>query len=61
MDFRDELLRVARFWKPNLNDGLQITAAPLWQLFQQRPWQNKLKDGKDNRKLTPSDHPILTP
>lgn len=44
MDFRDELLRVARFWKPNLNDGVQITAAPLWQLFRHRPWQNKLKD-----------------
>lgn len=43
-DFRDELLRIARFWKPNLNDGVQITAAPLWKLFQQRPWQNKLKE-----------------
>ena len=32
-DFRDELLRVARFWKPNLNDGVQIAAAPLWKLF----------------------------
>jgi hypothetical protein len=43
-DFRDELLRVASFWKPNLNDGVQITAAPLWKLFQHRPWQRKLKD-----------------
>ncbi len=42
-DFRDELLRIAGFWKPNLNDGVQITAAPLWKLFQHRPWQNKLK------------------
>ena len=47
IDFRDELLRVARFWKPNLNDGVQITAAPLWKLFQHRPWQNKLKDTWD--------------
>ncbi len=43
-DFRDELLRIAKFWKPNLNDGVQITAAPLWKLFQHRQWQNKLKE-----------------
>lgn len=43
-DFRAELLRVAAFWKPNLNDGVQITAAPLWRLFQHRNWQNRLKD-----------------
>ena len=43
-NFRDELLRVAQFWKPNLNDGVQITAAPLWKLFQHKPWQKILKD-----------------
>ncbi|MDY0164777.1 hypothetical protein, partial [Desulfobotulus sp.] len=43
-DFRDELLRIAGFWKPDLNDGVQITAAPLWKLFQHRQWQKKLKD-----------------
>ena len=43
-DFRDELLRIARFWKPNLNDGVQITAAPLWKLFQHKAWQKKLKE-----------------
>lgn len=43
-DFRDELLRIARFWKPNLNDGVQITAAPLWNLFQHRQWKARLKD-----------------
>lgn len=43
-DFRDELLRVAKFWQPNLNDGVQITAAPLWKLFQHRPWQKKLRE-----------------
>lgn len=43
-DFRDELLRIARFWKPNLNDGVQITAAPLWKLFQHRQWQKRLKE-----------------
>lgn len=43
-DFRDELLRIAKFWKPNLNDGVQITAAPLWKLFQHKPWQKNLKE-----------------
>ncbi len=42
--FRAELLRVAAFWKPNPNDGVQITAAPLWQLFAHKPWQKKLKE-----------------
>ncbi|MEW8418928.1 MAG: hypothetical protein AB2690_16930, partial [Candidatus Thiodiazotropha endolucinida] len=42
-DFRDELLRIAKFWKPNLNDGVQITASPIWKLFQHKPWQKKLK------------------
>jgi len=44
IDFLDELQRVAKFWKPNLNDGVQITAAPLWKLFQHKPWQKKLKE-----------------
>ena len=43
-DFRDELLRLAKVWKPNLNDGVQITAAPLWKLFQHTAWQKKLKE-----------------
>ncbi|SLM27561.1 conserved hypothetical protein [Desulfamplus magnetovallimortis] len=43
-DFRDELLRIAKFWKPNLNDGVQITASPLWKLFQHKTWQKKLKE-----------------
>jgi hypothetical protein len=43
-DFHDELLRVVQFWKPNLNDGVQITAAPLWKLFQYKPWQKTLQD-----------------
>jgi hypothetical protein len=44
-EFRDELLRVARLpWKPNLNDGVQITAAPLWKLFQLPKWKKTLKE-----------------
>lgn len=42
-EFRDELLRVAAFWKPNLNDGVQITAAPLWKLFNLSKWRKTLK------------------
>ena len=44
-EFRDELLRLARLpWKPNLNDGVQITAAPLWKLFQLPKWKKTLKE-----------------
>ena len=43
-DFRYELLRIAKFWKPNLNDGVQIVAAPLWKFFQHKAWQKKLKE-----------------
>jgi len=41
--FRDEILRLSNFWLPNLNDGVLITAAPLWRLFQHKAWQKKLK------------------
>jgi hypothetical protein len=38
-----EFIRISKFWQPNLNDGVQITAAPLWRLFQHTAWQKKLK------------------
>ena len=42
---RDDLLRIAQLpYKPNLNDGVQITAAPLWKCFRLKKWQTKLKD-----------------
>jgi hypothetical protein len=41
--FKADLLEIAAFWKPNLNDGVQITAAPLWKLFRHRAWSNNLK------------------
>jgi hypothetical protein len=45
IDLRDELLRIAQLpYTPNLNDGVQITAAPLWSLFGLKKWQSKLKD-----------------
>jgi hypothetical protein len=43
-EFRNELLRLAKVWKPNLDDGVAITAAPLWKLFLFKPWQKKLKE-----------------
>jgi hypothetical protein len=42
-DFRNDLLRIAEFWKPNLNDGVQITAAPLWKFFRLKKWRDTLK------------------
>ena len=41
---RDELLRLAPIWKPYHDDGVQITAAPLWRLFRHRLWQTVLRD-----------------
>jgi len=43
IDLRDELLRVSSLpYKPNLSDGVMITAAPLWKLFRHKPWQKEL-------------------
>lgn len=42
--FRDELLRIAALpYKPNLNDGVMISAAPLWELIAHNTWSQKLK------------------
>ncbi|MBM4287350.1 MAG: hypothetical protein FJ135_04225 [Deltaproteobacteria bacterium] len=44
-DFREELLRVAKLpYKPNLNDGVLITASPLWKLFRLPKWRKDLED-----------------
>lgn len=43
-DLRDTLLKIAPNYQPNHDDGVQITAAPLWPLFRHKPWQNVLKD-----------------
>jgi hypothetical protein len=41
---RDRLLEVTKLpYHPDLNDGVQITAAPLWQCFRHGPWQKVLK------------------
>jgi len=44
IELRDTLLRLAPNYKPNHDDGVQITAAPLWPLFRHKPWQKVLKE-----------------
>lgn len=43
-DLRNSLLKIAQTYQPNQDDGVQITAAPLWPLFRHKPWQKVLKD-----------------
>jgi hypothetical protein len=43
-DLRDEIERIIKLpWKPNLNDGVLITASPLWKLFRLPKWHADLK------------------
>lgn len=42
--YRNEILRIAKFWKPNFVDGVQIVAAPFWKLIGYKPWQKILKE-----------------
>lgn len=44
IELRDTLLLIAPTYRPNHDDGVQITAAPLWQLFRHKPWQKILKN-----------------
>jgi hypothetical protein len=44
IELRAELELWGPKWKPNLNDGVLITAAPLWKLFRLPKWQKALKD-----------------
>ena len=43
-DLRDSLLEIAPNYRPNHDDGVQITASPLWKLFRHKAWQKVLKD-----------------
>ncbi len=54
IDLREALLRIAPTYRPALDDGVQITAAPLWQLFRHKPWPKVLKDTLD--KLETGDY-----
>jgi len=43
-ELRDDLIRVAGLpYKPNLDDGVLITASPLWQLVPHSDWRQRLK------------------
>ena len=54
-DFKAELEEIIKLpWKPNLNDGVLINAAPLWKLFRLPAWQKKLKTTWDE--LTKGDY-----
>ncbi len=44
IELRDTLLNIAPTYRPNQDDGVQISAAPLWPLFRHKPWQKLLKD-----------------
>jgi hypothetical protein len=44
IELRDTLLKLAPTYKPNHDDGVQISAASLWPLFRHKPWQKLLKD-----------------
>ncbi|MCS4201502.1 BREX-1 system adenine-specific DNA-methyltransferase PglX [Salinibacter ruber] len=44
-EMREELLRVAELpYEPNQNDGVELTAAPLRNLFQHTSWSDRLED-----------------
>jgi hypothetical protein len=44
-EFRDELALVAELpYKPDLNDGVLITASPLWKLFRLLKWRKDLEE-----------------
>ena len=44
-EMREELLRVAELpYEPNRNDGVELTAAPLHNLFQHTSWSDRLED-----------------
>lgn len=43
--FRAEILRVAQLpYRPNLNDGVTVTASPLWRLFGHTKWRKGLEE-----------------
>lgn len=44
IELRDTTLEIAPSYKPNHDDGVQISAAPLWLLFRHKPWQKVLKE-----------------
>ncbi|BDV01248.1 hypothetical protein TDMWS_13330 [Thermodesulfomicrobium sp. WS] len=44
IELRDTLRTLAPRYRPHHDDGVQISASPLWPLFRHRPWQRVLKE-----------------
>jgi len=44
IELRETILEIAPNYRPSHDDGVQISAAPLWRLFRHKPWQKVLKD-----------------
>jgi hypothetical protein len=44
IELRDTLLQITPTYRPDHDDGVQITAAPLWPVFRHKPWQKLLKE-----------------
>jgi len=44
IELRETILEIAPNYHPNHDDGVQISAAPLWRLFRHKSWQKVLKD-----------------
>lgn len=44
IEFRDSVLKIAPTYRPNSDDGVEVSASPLWQFFRHKPWQKVLKD-----------------
>ena len=43
-EFKDNLLAIAKSWKPNHEDGVQLTASPLWMVTYNKTWSKILKE-----------------
>lgn len=55
IELRDTMLELALSYKPHPDDGVQISAAPLWPLFRHKPWQKLLRDTWDKLKKSDFD------
>jgi hypothetical protein len=44
IELSNVLLNLAATYQPCHDDGVQVTASPLWSLFRNKPWQKTLKE-----------------
>jgi len=42
-DFREDLLKVSKRWKPSLDDGVQVSSSPFYKLIGHPTWRKELK------------------